>query len=296
MIDGAAHVPVMINEVLAALSPADGEVYVDGTFGAGGYSRAFLDSSDCVVVAIDRDSEAVGRADLLKKEYGDRFVFISGCFGDAKELVRDAGIDSVNGFILDLGVSSMQIDTPERGFSFRYDGPLDMRMNQLDDRPTAADVVNSYSEEDLANIIYRFGEERRSRRIAKAIVTERKVNPFSTTAQLADLVRRFVPKSKDGIDPATRTFQALRIFVNAELEELQEALYAAEDLLDEGGRLIVVSFHSLEDGSVKRFMLDSSGGASRSSRHLPEPDVKPVVTFRLPSRKAIFPRGVHEAL
>jgi 16S rRNA (cytosine1402-N4)-methyltransferase len=280
----------MLNEVIENLSPKDGEVYVDGTFGAGGYSKAFLEAADCTVIAIDRDPAAVDAADVLKKDFGERFIFVQGCFGDALELVQAAGYQQVDGFVLDLGVSSMQLDQAERGFSFRFDGPLDMRMNS-NDGPTAADIVNSYAEEDLANLIYQYGEERLSRRIAKRITKEREKEKVNTTEQLADIIRSVVPFSpKDKIDPATRTFQALRIAVNDELGELERGLVAAEKLLKEGGRLVVVSFHSLEDGIVKAYLYDKAGYRPNVSRHLPavaRDNSSPL--FTLPSRKAITP-------
>lgn len=286
----APHIPVMIDNVLAALAPKDGEIYVDGTFGAGGYSKAFLDSADCTVIAIDRDQTAIDNGAALKEEYGDRLVLVHGRFGDALELVRDAGYEFVDGFVLDVGVSSMQLDQAQRGFSFRYDAPLDMRMDQNGDDDTAADVVNTLPEKELADIIYQYGEERHSRRIAKRIVEERAEAPIETTGRLADIVRAVVPQShKDKIDPATRTFQALRVYVNDELGELDRALEGAEDLLRENGRLIVVSFHSLEDAQVKKFLRERSGNEAQGSRHLPAVNVPDPATFTLPSRKAVFP-------
>lgn len=281
------HYPVMLNEVLAGLSPQDGEVYVDGTFGAGGYTRAFLNSADCTVIAIDRDPNALKVAEEFTKEFGGRFIFVQGCFGDALELVKKAGFEKIDGFVLDVGVSSMQIDEAGRGFSFRFDGPLDMRMAQ--DGVSAADIVNETEEEDLANLIYKYGEERLSRRIAKNIVRARNDKKFETTFELADAVRAVVPrKPKDKIDPATRTFQALRIAVNDELGELERGLVAAEALLKDAGRLVVVSFHSLEDGIVKAFMSERSGYHVNASRHMPEViSDKALPTFILKKRKAI---------
>ncbi len=292
----AAHYPVMLPEVLEALSPEDGGVYVDGTFGAGGYTCAILEAANCTVYAIDRDDNASTRAAELKKIYGARFVFLRGCFGDVKVLLHDAGVERVNGFVLDIGVSSMQIDEAERGFSFRFDGPLDMRMDTKGGGQTAADIVNTYEEEALANVIYEYGEERLSRRIARKIAAMRAEKPFETTTQLAEAVRAAVPRSpKDKIDPATRTFQALRIAVNDELGELDRALEAAESILSEGGRLVVVSFHSLEDGRVKKFLKRTSKTEAKSSRHIPRivsnDDEAPV--FQLLSRKAIKP-SAHE--
>ncbi len=263
-----SHVPVMLDEVLDYLKPTAQEIYVDGTFGAGGYTKAFLESADCMVVAIDRDPAARERAEVLKVKYGERLVFIHGCFGDVEDLLAAAGFTKVDGFVLDLGVSSMQIDEVGRGFSFRFDGPLDMRMDTSHGR-TAADIVNYAGEAELADIIYNYGEERLSRRVAKAIVERRVKEKFLRTADLADVIRSVVPRSKDGIDPATRTFQALRIAVNDELGEVERGLAAAEHILRPGGRMVVVSFHSLEDALVKTFFRDKSGNAPRGSRYAP---------------------------
>ena len=209
------HYPVMLPEVLAALDPKDGGVYVDGTFGAGGYTRAILESADCTVIAIDRDLNVMKHLQPLKDKYGDRLVFVHGRFGDVKKLLSENGFAKVDGFVMDLGVSSMQIDQGDRGFSFRFDGPLDMRMDSSADIPTAADIVNTAEETELADIIYKYGEERHSRRVAKRIVMQRAEKKFETTQELADLVRDVVRKSpKDKTDQATRTFQALRIAVN----------------------------------------------------------------------------------
>ncbi len=291
-VDG--HYPVMLPEVLAALSPKDGEVYVDGTFGAGGYTRAILESADCIVYAIDRDDSVAPIVSEFKEKYGDRFVFLKGCFGDVDVLLRSEGVNNVDGFVLDIGVSSMQLDQEDRGFSFRTDGPLDMRMDNSSDGPHAADIVNEYDETDLANLIYKYGEERKSRHIARRIVEQRSETPFETTFDLADCVRSVVRKSpKDKIDPATRTFQALRIAVNDELGELQRALEASEYILSDGGRLVVVSFHSLEDSIVKSFLREKSNNMARVSRHLPDPAVsESKMEFSLISNKAIKPSEI----
>ncbi len=286
------HYPVMLPEVLTAMSPKDGEVYVDGTFGAGGYSRAMLEAADCKVYAIDRDVDAQERAQELIAQYGERFVFLRGCFGDVRALLSDAGVERVNGFVLDIGVSSVQIDEAERGFSFRFDGPLDMRMDIANDGLNAADIVNTYEQQDLANLIYEYGEERLSRRIARAIVKRREEEEFSRTLDLADVIRSVVPKSpKDKTDQATRTFQALRIAVNDELGELDRALEASESILAEDGRLVVVSFHSLEDGRVKRYMKRAANAEASVSRHIPQVGMPEEVSapFSLPSRKAVKP-------
>ena len=273
------HTPVLRSEVLQALAPRDGAIYVDGTFGAGGYSRALLEAADCKVWGIDRDPQAVVQGRRLAKRFDGRLQVIEGRFGDMKRLLAGALSSPLDGIALDLGVSSMQIDAPERGFSFRFDGPLDMRMEGAEgaaapERPSAADVVNSLPEGELADVIYRYGEERRSRQVARAIVAARSDKPITRTGELAELVRGAVKAgAKRGgtkaIDPATRTFQALRIYVNDELGELERGLEAAEALLAPGGRLAVVSFHSLEDRQVKHFLRDRSAAPSAGSRHRP---------------------------
>lgn len=283
----APHKPVMLAEVLDAIAPRDGACYVDGTFGAGGYSRAILDVADCSVCAIDRDETAVARARTLETEYPDRFTVLCGRFGDMVSLLQAHGIERVDGVVLDLGVSSMQLDEAARGFSFRFDAKLDMRMSQTG--TTAADIVNEFDERDLAKIIKELGEERFARRVARAIVEARRQAPITSTQELADIVRRVVPRSKDGIDPATRTFMALRLQVNDELGELDRGLRAAETLLVAGGRLVVVSFHSLEDGRVKRFMQTRSRTSHGVSRHIPEPESVLRPTFKLVARRALAP-------
>lgn len=287
------HAPVMCAEVIAALQPRDGGTYIDGTFGAGGYSRAILDAADCRVWAIDRDPEAVARAGDLIRACDGRLTVVEGRFGDMDRLLSERGVTAVDGVTLDLGVSSMQIDDPERGFSFRFDGPLDMRQEKSG--PSAADLVNDTDESVLADIIYRYGEERQARRIARAIVAARAEARIERTGQLADIVRavyRRGPSASKGakIDPATRTFQAIRIEVNGELDELERGLAAAEMILAPGGRLAVVSFHSLEDRIVKDFMRTRSGTRPAQSRHLPAPaDAGPSATFALVGRSAQKP-------
>jgi len=279
------HVPVMIDRVLAILAPRDGAILVDGTFGAGGYSRAFLDAARCRVWAIDRDPEAVRRGATLARDYPDRFALVEGRFGDMADLL---GLREVDGIALDLGVSSPQIDDPARGFSFQQDGPLDMRMTPPG--PSAADVVNARSEAELADIIFRYGEERHSRAVARAIVAARRDAPITRTGALAAIVAGAVPRSGDGLHPATRTFQALRIYVNDEIGELQRGLEAAEVMLAAGGRLAVVAFHSLEDRTVKNFLRSRSGRAPRPSRHRPAAGAEsPAPTFRLLGGKALRP-------
>ncbi|MDB5367693.1 MAG: rsmH [Rhodospirillales bacterium] len=276
-----AHVPVLLREVVDALSVRDDAIYVDGTFGAGGYTRAILDAARCKVIAIDRDPDAIANGKTLADASAGRLELLRGRFGDMADLLDGRAVD---GITLDLGVSSMQLDQAQRGFSFRFDGPLDMRMGQ--DGPSAADLVNTMDEGELANLIYQLGEERHSRRVARAIVAAR---PFARTLQLAQTVRGAVPKSGDGIDPATRTFQALRIAVNDELGELDRALVAAERVLAPGGRLAIVTFHSLEDRRVKNFLAARSGRAPSPSRHLPATAEARSPTFRLVSSKAIAP-------
>ncbi len=282
------HVPVLLDAVVAAMAPRDGASFVDMTFGAGGYSRAILAAAATRVWAIDRDRTTHAYAQALMAEFGDRLTWIEGRFGDARRLLAGHGVDAVDGGVMfDLGVSSMQIDEKARGFSFRHDGPLDMRMG--DAGLSAAEVVNSYEERELAHILRRLGEERRARRVAGAIVRARQKRPFARTAELADVVRAAVPRAADGIDPATRTFQALRIHVNDELGELGRGLTAAEQLLRPGGRLAVVSFHSLEDGAVKRFLRVRSDASARPSRHMPAPAVTRPPSFQLLNRRPIRP-------
>ena len=261
------HIPVLGRDAVAALKPHAGGIYVDATFGAGGYSRMILETPGTRVIGIDRDRTAIaGGFDLVDGSDG-RLTLVEDRFSHLAEVCAAQGCALVDGVVMDVGVSSMQIDQSERGFSFRFDGPLDMRMGH--DGPTAADVVATASEADLANIIYIFGEERYSRAVAKAIVAARAEAPIATTQQLVAIISKVVWAKPGEIHPATRTFQALRIFVNEELDELHIALAAAERVLKPGGRLAVVSFHSLEDRIVKNFMVERSktGGGSR---HLPE--------------------------
>ncbi|MBA3813779.1 MAG: 16S rRNA (cytosine(1402)-N(4))-methyltransferase RsmH [Alphaproteobacteria bacterium] len=277
------HKPVMVEEVLETLALRDQETYIDATFGTGGYSAAILENENCFVVALDRDPEAALRAESFKKKYNNRFSFYEGRFGDMEKLVPSIGYD---GIVFDVGVSSPQLDESSRGFSFRMEGPLDMRMEKKG--LSAADVVNGFEEKEIARIIWVYGEERRSRAIARAIVAQRKEHPFETTTQLAALVRPIVGVERPGFDPATRTFQALRLYVNDELGELERGLEASEKLLKTGGRLVVVCFHSLEDRIVKTFLKKKSGGLANPSRYLPEaPPLVP--TFQLKNRKALSP-------
>lgn len=258
----ARHIPVLLDEVLAALAPAAGDLVVDATFGAGGYTRAILDGG-AYVIAIDRDPDAIEAGRALERQSGGRLRLVQAPFSEL-----DAHVAAADGVVLDIGVSSMQLDQAERGFSFRADGPLDMRMAQRG--PTAADVVNRFKAGDLARIFGFLGEERHAGRIARMIEKRRESRPFLRTLDLADAIETHIGRNpKDRIHPATRVFQALRIFVNDELGELARALMAAERALKPGGRLVVVTFHSLEDRIVKRFIVDRSANAA-GSRHLPE--------------------------
>ncbi|MEZ5758425.1 MAG: 16S rRNA (cytosine(1402)-N(4))-methyltransferase RsmH [Emcibacteraceae bacterium] len=266
------HYSVMLNEVLEALCIKKEGTYVDGTFGAGGYSRAILEQDVSMLWAIDRDPTVKNFAQKLSEEFPGKFQLLQGCFSDMEKLLKENGQEYVDGIVLDIGVSSMQLDQAERGFSFMQDGPLDMRMGG--DGPTAADIVNTKEEEELADIIYNYGEERASRRVARAIVKARAEKNFARTLELSEVVEKAVggPKYKKGkrqIHGATRTFQALRIYVNDELGELKRGLEAAEKMLAPGGRLCVVTFHSLEDRIVKDFFKLRSGESSLGSRHLP---------------------------
>jgi 16S rRNA (cytosine1402-N4)-methyltransferase len=279
------HKPVLLAEVIEALLPVghdhDGAIFVDGTFGAGGYTRALLEAANCTVFAIDRDPDAIKGAAPLIARYAGRLHVIQGRFGDLAQLLAERGVDAVNGITFDFGVSSMQLDQAARGFSFRFSGPLDMRMEQAG--PSAAELVNAMAERPLADLIFTFGEERQARRIARAIVAARDLAPIETTDRLAEIVRRAIggkPNPK-AIDPATRTFQALRIAVNDELGEIDRGIAAAEQLLAPGGRLAVVSFHSLEDRRVKQFLRDRAGAAPKGSRHLPVAASEEKPVFRL---------------
>ncbi len=287
----APHIPVLLDEVIAALAPRPGDVIVDATFGAGGYTRALLDAG-ATVHAFDRDPDAIaaGRTWPETVENPPRLILHPRRFSEMEASLAEAGFDRADGVVMDIGVSSMQLDQAERGFAFSMDGPLDMRMSR--DGESAADFLNTAPEETIADVLYRLGEERQSRRVARAIVAAR---PLATTGELARVVRKALgyrpgaPK-----DPATRSFQAIRIHVNGELDELEAGLSAAERLLGEGGRLAVVSFHSLEDRIVKRYLRDASGAEARGSRHLPAANDMAVPVYDRVS-KAIRPSDAETA-
>ncbi|MFN4134558.1 MAG: 16S rRNA (cytosine(1402)-N(4))-methyltransferase RsmH [Novosphingobium sp.] len=292
----APHIPVLLEEVVGALAPQPGQVLVDATFGAGGYTRRLLDAG-ATVHAFDRDPDAIaaGRLWPETQETPPRLVLHPRRFSELAEGLAEAGVNSVDGVVFDIGVSSMQLDQPGRGFAFSADGPLDMRMSQ--DGPSAADFLNGADEAEIADVLYRFGEERQSRRIARAVVAAR---PLETTGQFAAVVRKALgyrpdikgPKAQK--DPATRSFQAVRIHVNGELDELIEGLAAAEQVLRPGGRIAVVSFHSLEDRIVKQFLREAAGAVPAGSRHLPQMLEKAQAVFEKPSA-AIRPTAEEEA-
>jgi 16S rRNA (cytosine1402-N4)-methyltransferase len=279
-----SHAPVLLAEAIEAVAPQAGDLIVDATFGGGGYTRALLEAADCKVIALDRDPDAIARAKAFARLSPWRIDVREGRFGELEVLVPEP-VDAV---ALDLGVSSFQLDEAERGFSFRFDAPLDMRMGQTG--PSAADAVRVLPEEALADVIWSFGEETSSRRIARALVEARRETPITRTSELADLVERALGGRKGArTHPATKTFQALRMLVNDELGELARALAAAETSLKPGGRLVVVSFHSLEDRIVKNFLTERSGGLGGGSRHMPERLAERDASFSLPQRKAIAP-------
>lgn len=292
----APHIPVLLDEVVAALNPQAGDLIVDATFGAGGYTRRLLESG-ATVHAFDRDPDAIAAGQLWGETCGEdpRLVLHPRRFSELAEGLAEAGIAGVHGVVFDIGVSSMQLDQAARGFAFSSDGPLDMRMSQ--DGPSAADFLNESSEEDIADVLYRYGEERQSRRVARAVAAAR---PLTTTGQFAAVVRKAVgyrpdikgPKAQK--DPATRSFQAVRIHVNGELGELMEGLAAAEKVLLPGGRIVVVSFHSLEDRIVKQFLREAAGALPAGSRHMPQMAAKTVAVFEKPSA-AIRPSAEEEA-
>ncbi len=260
----ARHIPVMLKEVLQYLNPQKGEIYVDATFGNGGYSAAILDKAPCKVIALDRDPNVIIRANELKNMYGERFEFRAGKFGDFADLISE----KINGAVFDIGVSSMQLDDANRGFSFSKEADLDMRMSC--EGMSAKDIVNSLAEKELADMIFNYGEERKSHQIARKIVEYRRKKKIETTTELAEIIYTVIHRKAGEIDPATRTFQALRIAVNDELGELERGLKGATNRLLKGGRLVVVDFHSLEDRIVKNFMKENGGKKVRISKYAPE--------------------------
>ena len=277
------HIPVLLKEVLTYLNCQTGGVYIDGTFGAGGYTRAILNAnSGTRVIGFDRDPNAIKTGLEMEGQFPNRFSFIHDCFGNMASHLDEL----VDGIVLDLGISSMQIDEPGRGFSFRLDGPLDMRMDQKG--KSAKDYVNSLPEKELADILFTYGEEKASRRIAAAIVQERQKNPIITTGQLADLIHSVMPKPKDGSDSAMRSFQALRIYVNDELGELERALNASVRLLKPEGRLVVVSFHSLEDRLVKNFLIKNASVHAHQNKYAPD-EKKESGLFTVLTKKPVVP-------
>ena len=285
------HIPVLYEPMLSLLDPQENDVIVDGTFGAGGYSRGILEAADCTVIGIDQDPDAIRGARDMLRDFGPRLRLVHGRYADMEAHVASvaSSVDvkgGVDGVVLDIGVSSMQLDQEGRGFSFRNNGPLDMRMSQSG--PTAADLVNGLAEEEIASLLWRFGEEKKSRAIARAIVARRLEAPFRETADLAALIEKINPKRhSDKIHPATRSFQALRIYLNDELGQLLAGLNAAGRILKPGGRLVVVSFHSLEDRIVKAFLRAQSGRVPNQSRHLP-----PVKKEMAPGFQIINPKPV----
>ncbi len=281
----SAHVPVMLDEVMAVLAPRDDAIYVDATFGGGGYTAALLSRARCTVYAIDRDEDAIARGQALAERFDGRLTLMHGRFSDMEELLAGHGVRKADGVAFDLGVSSFQFDEAERGFSFSHDGPLDMRMDARRDE-TAADLVNTLPASEIATILRTYGEEKRAQSVARAIVASR---PITRTGELAAIIERTLGRGAQKIHPATRTFQALRIAVNDELGELERGLDAAECVLKPEGRLAAVSFHSLEDRIVKQFLTNRSGRASRGSRHAPAQAPSREPTFRVSGKQPRMP-------
>ena len=285
--DTLEHTPVLLNEVIRTINPQSGKLYFDATFGWGGYTKKLLDSCACEVIAIDQDPKVKSRAKEFKREYGTRFNFIESKFSEICSVLKKLNTKKVDGFMFDIGVSSMQLDNPQRGFSFNKEGPLDMRMGNSE--LTAEEFINSVSEDELADIIYNYGDERKSRRIAKLIVEHRKINPIKTTLQLADIVLKANPKKNNHKKhPATKTFQAIRIYLNDEFNELFAGLTNAEQALSEDGKICVVTFHSLEDKIVKNYFYKSSGMDYSSYKNLPV-ETNDSEASLIPGKKAIKP-------
>lgn len=282
------HIPVLLAEAVEALAPRADAVYADATFGGGGYARAILEAAPCTLWALDRDPDAIARGAALAARFPGRLHLVETRFGAMLDALAEHGVTALDGVVMDLGVSSFQLDEAGRGFSFRADGPLDMRMGKSGS--SAADLVNTLEERALSEILADLGEERHARRIARAIIRARSEETISTTARLAEIVRSSVPRDPSGIDSATRSFQALRMAVNDELPEIERGLAAAAALLAPGGRLVVVSFHSLEDRLVKRFMAARTGREGQASRHDPAALMaRAAPEFRLLTPRAIRP-------
>lgn len=282
------HVPVLMAEAVAMLAPRGGATYVDATFGGGGYAEAILDAAPCTLWALDRDPAAIARGAALAARFPGRLHLVETRFGAMLDALAARGVTTLDGVVMDLGVSSFQLDEGERGFSFRNEGPLDMRMGR--DGPSAAELVNTLDAAALATILSELGEERHARKIARAILRERAIAPITTTGRLASIVRSSIPRDPSGIDSATRSFQALRMAVNDELPEIEQGLAAAAALLAPGGRLVVVSFHSLEDRIVKRFFAARTGREGHASRHDPAAlIVPPKPEFTLLTTRAVRP-------
>lgn len=287
MTASGGHVPVLLHEVISYLNPSQNKTYIDGTFGAGGYTEAVLEGAKASVIAIDRDPDAIARAEKFTEKYGKRFEIVEACFSEMVSAAKSVGVDAVDGVMLDVGVSSYQLDQADRGFSYRFDGPLDMRMSGKGE--SAADVIATKNAVELARIFYKYGEEKKSRRVAEEIVKERQENPIKTTAHLVEVISRVVKMKPNEGHPAMRVFQALRIYVNDELGELEKGLKAASELLKPGGRLCVVSFHSLEDRMVKRFFQEKSGQNKKRSGFAVMPVEEKAADFVMPFKKAVKP-------
>ena len=285
MFNKSQHTPVLLDEVINSLSLTNEEVYVDATFGLGGYTKAILNKNNCKVIAIDRDPETNFFANKLKENFKNRLFFKNSKFSELHKFLKELQIQKVGGVVFDLGVSSPQLDIKSRGFSFKLDGPLDMRMSL--EGPTAEDFLNQVEESTLSNIIYELGDEVFSKRIAKNIVFERSINKIKTTGQLANIIRSSIPIKKSKIDLATKTFQAIRIYLNDEIKELKQGLIAAEQVLKPNGKLVVVSFHSLEDKIVKTFFQKCNGNTT-VSRYLPDPTPKKP-SLEIITKKPILP-------
>jgi len=281
------HTPVLLPEIITALQPQADGLYIDCTFGAGGYTRAILEAADCRVLALDRDPSAIAAGQNLIQHFSDRLTLVESRFAELADVAQAHGFSAADGVVFDLGVSSMQLDEAERGFSFMRDGPLDMRMSAQG--VSAADVVNTFKQDAIADILYQFGEERRSRAIARTIVAARAEKPFERTSELAALCLRVLGQKPGDKNPATRTFQALRLYVNNELDEVSRGLAAAEAVLRPGGRLAVVAFHSLEDRIAKQFLNDRAGRVAAPSRHAPVAAEHAAPTFKLLTRKLVEP-------